>query len=226
MTVFTDHKSLESLSEEDLCTMAGPLGCRGRWHEFLGGYNIVVIYKPGADNVIADGLSRWTYPTGVADDHNCHGSDADLEGVMRWEAKENEWELAQLSDTATVDPGANNQAMQAQFAADKRRLQGAQAASSVLCALYVAAWLQKNKHDLYCVSSSPSTDVLLAAVMSPPSCMSFDPDFMSQCSEDEGSVGPVTETASALQDIARIIMTLPWRPVPTMVMRLRYFGCA
>ena len=203
MTVFTDHKSLESWYKEDLCTMAGPLGRRGRWHEFLSRYNIVAVYKPGADNVIADGLSRWAYPAGVADDTNFHGSDADLEGVMRWEAKEREWELDQLSDTATVDPGANIQAMRAQFAADKRRLQGAQAASSVLCALYVAAWLQKDKHDLSCVSSSPSTDVLLAPVTSAPSCMSLGPDLMSQCSEDEGSVGPVTKTASALQDLLK-----------------------
>ena len=120
VTVFTDHKSLESWYKEDLCTMAGPLGRRGHWHEFLSRYNIVVVYKPGADNVIADGLSRWAYPAGVADDTNFHGSDADLEGLMRWEAKEREWELDQLSDTAIVDPGANIQAMRAQFAADKR----------------------------------------------------------------------------------------------------------
>ena len=201
MTVFKDHKSLESWYKEDLCTMAGPLGRRGRWHEFLSRYNIVVVYKQGADNVIADGLSRWAHPAGVTDDIHFHGSDRDLEGVMRWEAKEREWELDQLSDTATVDPGANIQAMRAQFAADKRRLQGAQAASSVLCALYVAAWLQKNKQDLSCASSSLSTDVLLAAVMSAPACMSLDPDLMSECSEDECSVGPVTGTASALQDL-------------------------
>ena len=122
---------------------------------------------------------------------------------MRWEAKEREWELHQLSNTATVDPGANIQAMRAQFATDKRRLQGAQAASSVLCALYVAAWLQKNKQDLSCVSSSPSSDVLLPPVVSAPSCMSLDPDLMSQCSEDEGSMDPATETASALRDLLK-----------------------
>ena len=54
VTVFTDHKSLESWYKEDLCTMAGPLGCRGRWHGFLSRYNIVVIYKPsrGRDELV------------------------------------------------------------------------------------------------------------------------------------------------------------------------------
>ena len=128
--------------------------------------------------MIADGLSRWAYPAGVADDTTFHGSEADLEGVVIWEARERGWELDQLSDTAIVDPGENMQARRAQFAADKRRLQGAQVASSVLTALYFAARLQK-KHDLSCVSSSPSTDVFLAPVMSVPSCMSLTPDFMS-----------------------------------------------
>ena len=86
VTVFTDHKSLESWYKEDLCTMAGPLGRRGRWHEFLFRYNIVVVYKPGKDNDVADEMSRWAYPAGLADDTNFHGSDADLKGYEDWEA--------------------------------------------------------------------------------------------------------------------------------------------
>ena len=128
--------------------------------------------------MIADGLSRCSYPAGVADDTTFHGSEADLEVVVIWEARERGWELDQLSDTAIVDPGENMQARRAQFAADKRRLQGAQVASSVLTALFSAARLQEN-HDLSCVSSSPSTDVFPAPVMSVPSCMSLTPDFMS-----------------------------------------------
>ena len=31
VTVFLDHKSLESWYKEDVCTMAGSLGTRGRW---------------------------------------------------------------------------------------------------------------------------------------------------------------------------------------------------
>ena len=44
--------------------MAGPLGRGGRWHEFLSWYNIVVVYEPGKDNDVADGMSRWAYPAG------------------------------------------------------------------------------------------------------------------------------------------------------------------
>jgi hypothetical protein len=85
VTVYTDHKSLESWYKEDLCTLSGPLGRRGRWHEFLSRYHIEVVYKPGKDNTVADGLSRWAYPAGLADDTNFHGSDADQKGVMKQE---------------------------------------------------------------------------------------------------------------------------------------------
>jgi hypothetical protein len=44
------------------------MGRRGRWHEFLSRYNIVVVYKEGERNAMADGLSRWAYPAGLADD--------------------------------------------------------------------------------------------------------------------------------------------------------------
>ena len=72
-TVFTDHRSLESWYREDLCTMTGPLGRRGRWHEFLSRYNIVVLYKLGKDNDVADAMSRGAYPAALADDTNFHG---------------------------------------------------------------------------------------------------------------------------------------------------------
>ena len=92
VTVFTDHKSLESWYKEEFSTMAGSLGHRGRWHEFLSGYNIVVVYKPGVENDAADGMSRWAYPARLVDDTNFHRSDADLEGVTQWEASEGEKE--------------------------------------------------------------------------------------------------------------------------------------
>ena len=34
VTIFSDHKSLESWYREDLCTLTGPLGRRGWWHQF------------------------------------------------------------------------------------------------------------------------------------------------------------------------------------------------
>ena len=88
VSVFTDHKSLESWYKEELCTMAGPLGSRGRWHKLLSRYNIVVVYKPGGENDAADGMSRSDYPARSRDDTNFHGWDADLEGVTQWEASE------------------------------------------------------------------------------------------------------------------------------------------
>ena len=52
--------------------MAGPLGRRARWHEFLSRYNIVLGYKLGVDNVAADRMSCWAYSTGLVDDINFH----------------------------------------------------------------------------------------------------------------------------------------------------------
>ena len=70
--------------------MPGLLGRGGRWHELLSRYNIVVFYKPGVENNAADGMSRWAYPAGFADDRKFHDSDADLEWVTQWEASERE----------------------------------------------------------------------------------------------------------------------------------------
>ena len=95
VTFFTDHKSLESWYNEELCTIAGPSERRGRWHEFFSRYNIAADSKPGVENDAADGMSRWAYPAGLADDAHFHGLDADLEGVTQWEACERE-KLQQL----------------------------------------------------------------------------------------------------------------------------------
>ena len=91
-TVYTDHNSLESWYKEDLCTLSGPLGRRGRWHELLSRYHIEVVYKPGKDNTVADGLSRWAYLAGLADVTNFHGTDADQKGVMKHEREVKERE--------------------------------------------------------------------------------------------------------------------------------------
>ena len=71
-----------------LVDMAGPLGRRGRWHEFPSRYNIVVVYKPAKDNDVAHGMSQWAYPAGLADDTQFCGSNADLKGYEDWEAQE------------------------------------------------------------------------------------------------------------------------------------------
>ena len=85
--MYTDHKSLESWYKEDLCTLSGPFGGRGRLHEFVSRYHIEVVYKPGKHNTVADGLSWWAYQAGLADDTSFHGSDADQKGVMKQERK-------------------------------------------------------------------------------------------------------------------------------------------
>ena len=81
--VKTDHGSILQWYKEDLCTISGPLGRRGRWHEFLSRFNLTIEYHPGEQNVVADCLSRWAYPAGAAQDSNFHGSDLNLEGWGR-----------------------------------------------------------------------------------------------------------------------------------------------
>ena len=98
--MYTDHKSLESWYKEDLCTLPGPLGRRARWHEFLSRYHMEVVYEPGKDNTVADGLSRWAYPAGLADDTNFCSSDADQKGVMKQERELKEREENVLAQRA------------------------------------------------------------------------------------------------------------------------------
>ena len=58
---WSDHKSLEAWFKEDLGTVSGPLGRRGRWHELLSSFNITVCYVKGEENIVANVLSHWTY---------------------------------------------------------------------------------------------------------------------------------------------------------------------
>ena len=79
VVVQTDHSSIVKWYKEDLCTISGPLGRRGRWHECLTRFNLTIEYRPGKDTDGADALSRCACPAGEAQDTNFHGSDADLE---------------------------------------------------------------------------------------------------------------------------------------------------
>ena len=83
--MYTDHKSLESWYKEDLCTISGSLGRRGRWHEFSSRYHIEVVHKPSKDKTVTDALSWWAYQARLADDTNSHDDDADPKGVMKQE---------------------------------------------------------------------------------------------------------------------------------------------
>ena len=100
VTLYTDHKSLGSWYKKDLCSLSGPSGRRGRWHKILSCCHIEVVYKPSKDNTVADGLSRWAYPAGLANDTICHGSDADQKGVMKQDRELKEREEKPLARRA------------------------------------------------------------------------------------------------------------------------------
>ena len=68
VVVNTEHQALLKWYQEDLCTMLGPLGRRGRWHEVLGSLDIRLNYTKGEDNVLGDVMSRWVYPAGFRED--------------------------------------------------------------------------------------------------------------------------------------------------------------
>ena len=74
--------------QEDFCTISGPLGRWGRWHEILSGFNIIIEYNSGVNNEEVHTLSRWAYPAGAAHDTNFHGSDRDLVGWTARQQKE------------------------------------------------------------------------------------------------------------------------------------------
>ena len=205
VTIFSDHKSLESWYKEDLCTVSGPLGRRGRWHEFLSRYNIVVVYKPGPDNQLADGLSRWAYPTGLAEDSTFHWSESDLEGVQRQEREllEREQFLAHQSDT---EPRATVAQVVRQFRTDRllylnflymRALWASMHAflsfSAILLATVAASSMFLRSAPLECAPSSPELGLCRIAASSLPPFSDFN-----EVSEDEGSVGPCDEDIESL----------------------------
>ena len=86
----TDHSAIMKWYKEDLCTISRPLRRRGRWHELLSRLNLIITYRPGERNQVADALSRFAYPAGEAQDTNFHGGDDEL---ARWEeAQKQEWQ--------------------------------------------------------------------------------------------------------------------------------------
>ena len=86
----TDHSAIVKWYKEDLCSISGPLGRHGRWHEFLSRFNLIITYRAGKENQVAEPLSRFAYPAGDAQDTNFHGGNDDLEG---WEqAEREEWQ--------------------------------------------------------------------------------------------------------------------------------------
>ena len=99
IVVETDHQSIEHWWKEDLGAMSGPVGRRGRWHEFLSGFNLDVVYIPGSENVVPDVLSRWAY--GAIEDPGDLTFDGSLEDnlqVQKWEEEDRKLDFAAASD--------------------------------------------------------------------------------------------------------------------------------
>ena len=55
--VLTDHQSLRDWYTEDLNSMIGSVGRRGRWHAFLSEFNLTVCYVQGKVQQVSDALS-------------------------------------------------------------------------------------------------------------------------------------------------------------------------
>ena len=62
--------------------MSGPVGRRGRWHQFLSQFLVDVVYVPGQNQEIPDTLSHWSYPAYLySPETDIHGTEEDAEGV-------------------------------------------------------------------------------------------------------------------------------------------------
>ena len=99
VTVLTDHRSLESWTREDVDTVSGPIGRRGRWHQFLARFKIEVVYTKGENQEVPDVLSRSAYPAmQYAPDVSLHGSEQDQRGWDNNDQEVRQWadQLAEL----------------------------------------------------------------------------------------------------------------------------------
>ena len=90
---FTDHAALVSWFGEDLNTISGPVGRRGRWHKFISQFDIEVVYTQGKHHILLDVMSRWPYPAcGYAPEACMHGSESDMVGEEKDEREMRKWE--------------------------------------------------------------------------------------------------------------------------------------
>jgi len=82
--------------------MSGPVGRRGRWHEFLSGFTLDVKYVPGPTNIVADSMSRWAY--GAVDDPGdltFDGGMEDMLQVQKWDDEDRKLDFAAAADLLT-----------------------------------------------------------------------------------------------------------------------------
>ena len=96
--VLTDHKSLETWTKEDFDTVSGPIGRRGRWHQFLARFQLDIIHVRGEDQTVPDVMSRWAYPAAhAARNVSIMGSQADVEGWEADDQEERSWADSQVA---------------------------------------------------------------------------------------------------------------------------------
>ena len=96
--VLTDDKSLEAWTKEDFDTVSGPIGRRGRWHQFLANFQLDIIYVKGKDQTVPNVMSRWAYPAAhAASDVSIMGSQADGEGWEADDREERSWADSQVA---------------------------------------------------------------------------------------------------------------------------------
>ena len=88
--VQTDHRALEHWITGNVGTPSGPRGRRGRWHESLSNFDLEIEYLPRSDNLVADAMSRFSYPASSAkQDVSWHGSsEAKQEKMMSAEQRQ------------------------------------------------------------------------------------------------------------------------------------------
>ena len=66
----TDRSSILQWYKEDLCTISGLLGRRGRWHEFLSKFNLHIEYLLEERNEVGDYLVQRGIPCRGIAGHN------------------------------------------------------------------------------------------------------------------------------------------------------------
>ena len=96
--VCTDHSSILQWYKEDLCTVTGPLGRRGRWREFLSRFHLVIQNRQGEDNEAPDALSHWAYRAGVLQDVLFHSTEEDQRGWDQCDRADFEYSKKVLRD--------------------------------------------------------------------------------------------------------------------------------
>ena len=96
--VLTDHKSSKTWTREDLDTVSGPIGRRGRWHQFLAKFQLEIVFIRAEDQTVPDVLSRWAHPAAhAAPDVSIMGSKEDVAGSEADERKERLWADSQMA---------------------------------------------------------------------------------------------------------------------------------